>query len=106
MRQLTKRLARSPEYDFLHACQLRLVELPQKGWKHLAGFQIVIVARPLQKRRLRAYEIRAILAAVRLTQLDARDLGDGIPFVDRLQEPGQQCILSDLLGCEVRVNAA
>ena len=31
-----------------------------------------------------------MLAAIGLAQLDAGDLGDGIPLVGRLQRPGQQ----------------
>ena len=46
-----------------------------------------------------------MLPAVGLAHLDTGYLGDCVPFVGRLERPGQQCILAHGLGCELGVDA-
>ena len=67
-----------------------LEEAAQQRGRDVAVLRIVIVARTVEVGRHRGDEVAAVLPPVRLAQLDARDLGDRIPFVGRLERAGQQ----------------
>ncbi len=71
----------------------------------MRGLQIVIVVRPIHVRRHGADEIAAVLPPIRLAQFDARDFGDGIPLVRRLQFAGEKKFLLQRLRCELGINA-
>ena len=51
-------------------------------------------------------EIAAILAAIGLTKLDPRDLGDRIPLVGGLQWPSEQMLLLDRLRAVAQIDEA
>jgi len=51
--------------------------------------RVVVVVWPVQVRGHRADEIGPILAPIGLAELDAGDLGDGVPLIRRLEGPGQ-----------------
>ena len=67
--------------------------------------QVEIVARPVEIGRHGRDEVAAVLAAIGLRQLDAGDLGDGVPLVGRLQRAGEQRVLGDRLRRELRIDA-
>ncbi len=56
----------------------------------MALHQVEIVTRAVKVGRHDGDEVAAILPAVGLTELDAGDLGDGIPLVGRLQSTREQ----------------
>ncbi len=67
---------------------------------------VVVVAGPVEVGRHQADGIKAVLAAQGLTELDARDLGDGIPLIGGFERPGEQGFLTDGLGGELGIDAA
>ena len=71
----------------------------------MAVFGMIIVAGSIEIGGHHRYEIAAVLAAVGLTQLDASDFCNRIPFVRRLELTGQQLIFAHGLLGEFRVNA-
>ncbi len=73
--------------------------------QHVAGLQVVIVARSVEIGRHRAQVGRAVLAVVRPAHLDAGDLGEGIRPVGGLERPGEQVVLADRLRAIARVDA-
>ena len=59
--------------------------------------EIEVVVRPVQVGRHRRDEVAAVLRAVGLAQLDARDLRDRVRLVGRLERAGEQCVLGHRL---------
>jgi hypothetical protein len=66
---------------------------------------VIIVAGAVEIGRHHRDEIGAVLLAVGLAQLDGGDLGDGVPFVGRLERAGQQRLLRHRLRRELRIDA-
>ena len=89
MQKLAQGCAAAPDHDLLGARLFGLVELAQKRGQDVGVFQIVIVPRTIKVCRLGRDEIRPVLFAIGLTQLDACDLGDRVPFVGGLQRACQ-----------------
>src|SRR5690606_41237620 len=69
-------------------------------------FRVVVVAVAVQVGGHHRYEIAAVLVMVSFTQLDARNLGDGVGLIRGLQQPGEQILLLDGLRGEFAVDAA
>jgi hypothetical protein len=77
----------------------------QKGRQDVRGFEIEIVAGPVQVGWHRRNEIAAVLLAIGLALHQAGDLGDGVPLVGRLQWPAQQRGFADRLRRHARIDA-
>ena len=73
--------------------------------KNVRGDQVEIVVRPVKVRRHRGDEVRAVLAAVGLAEFDARDLGDCVGLVGRLERAGKERALGNRLRRVLRINA-
>lgn len=84
---------------------LGFMGLADQGRQYVAGVQVEIVAGAIEVGGHSADKIAAVLAAIGLGQLDTGDLGDGVPFISRLQGAGKQGALGDRLGCLFGVNA-
>jgi hypothetical protein len=82
------------------------MRLGDQGRQDVAGGEVEIVLRPVEVGRHGRDEVAAVLAAVGLGELDAGDLGDGVPLIGRLQRAGEQGFLADRLGGEPRIDAA
>jgi hypothetical protein len=67
--------------------------------------EIEVVVAAVEICRHRRDEVAAILAAVGLAQLQARDLGDRVPFVGRLERARKQRLLGHRLRCQLRIDA-
>ena len=76
--------------DAAGARDLRLVELAQQRRQDVRAVQVVVVAGAVEVRGHRRDAVTPVLPAIGLAQLDAGDLGDGVPFVGRFQRAGQQ----------------
>ena len=105
MQEFTQGRAGAPHHDLLAPLDLRLVEFANQRRQHVARRQIEIVIGPIKIARHHRNVMTAILLAVGLTKFDAGDLGDRIPFIGRLQRPGQQRLLLDRLRREFRIDA-
>ena len=105
MQKIAARHARTPDPDAAGAVNLGLMYPRHQAGSDVAVEMVEVVARPVEVRRHRGDEIAAMLKAIRLTQLDAGDLGDRVPFVRRLQRPGQQRAFGQRLRCQFRVDA-
>src|ERR1700680_4759553 len=66
---------------------------------------MVGVAGTVEVARHHGNEIRPMLPPVGLAQLDASDLGDGIPLVCGLKRAREELRLNDRLASELRINA-
>ena len=84
----------------LASCSLRI-----RAGHDVAGGEVEIVAGAVEVGRHRADEVGAELAAIGLAQLDAGDLGQGVPLVGGLQRAGEEVFLPDRLGAIARVDA-
>ena len=71
----------------------------------MARGQIEVVVGSVEVGRHRRNEMPAVLAPIGLRQLDARNLGDRIPLVGRLQRSGQQRRFRDRLIGEPGIDA-
>ena len=83
MQKLAAGRAAAPERHgrtILHLGQMELVDHRRQDVRVV---QIEIVERPVHVRGHRADEVRVILPPIRLAQLDARNLGDGVRLVGR-----------------------
>ena len=105
VQELAQRRAGAPAGDGGRVGRLGLVELADERGQDVRVLQVIIVIRPVQIGGHGADEIAAVLAAVGLAQLEAGDLGHGVPFVGRLQRPGQQVFLLERLRGQPRINA-
>ena len=105
VQKLAPRRAGTPERHRRALLHLGEMEFVDHRRQDVRGLQIEIVERPVHVRRHRADEIRAVLPPVRLAELDARDLGDGVRFVRRFQRAREQRFLVDRLRGELRVDA-
>ena len=98
VQELPHRRPGSPDLDLRILRRPCIVELADQGRQHVARREVEVVAWPVQLGRHRRDEVAPVLAPIRLAQLDARDLGDGVPLVRRLQGPGEQLVFGDRLG--------
>ena len=105
MQELAARRARAPHRRRPRRFQLGFVELAHQRGHDMRARQIEIVARTIQVGRHGRDEVAAILTPVRLTEPDARDLGDGVGFVRRFERTAQQILFPDRLRAVTRVNA-
>ena len=96
VQELPARAAGPPQRHRL-ATELRVVELADHGRQHVGTLQVEVVARAVEVGRHGGDEVRAVLLAIGLAELDAGDLGDRIGLVGRLQQAGQQALLDDRL---------
>ena len=72
----------------------------------MRALQVVIVARTIKVGGHGRDPVAVlILRAIGLAELDPCDLGDGIPFVRRLQRAGQQAVFGDRLRGELGIDA-
>ena len=74
--------------------------------RDVAGFEIEVVARPVQVGGHGGDEPAAELLAVRLAELDAGNLGDGVRLVGRFELTGEQGALGHRLFGEPGVDTA
>ena len=109
MEKLALRGAGAPERDrrvgAVRLGALGLVEAADQRREHVAGLQVEVVARAVQVGRHQVDHVVAVLAVERLGDLDARDLGDGVGPIGRLQRAGQEVLLLHRLGRLARVDA-
>ena len=71
----------------------------------VARLKVEIITWPVKVRRHGGDEVAAVLVAVGLAQLDARDLGYRIRFVGRLKRASKERLFRDWLRGVFRVNA-
>ncbi len=83
-----------------------LVGFADQGRQDVAGAEVEVVARPVEIGRHGGDEVAAVLAAIGLAELEARDLGDRVPFVGGLQRSRQQRRLRDRLRGQLGIDAA
>jgi hypothetical protein len=81
------------------------METPDQGRQHMRAKRIVVVARTVEVGGHGGDEVAAVLAPVGLAELDAGNLGDGVPLVGRLEGAAQQELLLQRLGGHPRVDA-
>ncbi len=67
--------------------------------------RIVVVAETVKVRGHGRDKVTAMLTSVGLAELDAGNLGDGVPFVGRLERSGKEVFLLQGLRCELGVDA-
>jgi hypothetical protein len=104
--ELASRRAGAPERDRPRARPAALRELADHRWDHVRAGQIEVVERTIEVRRHRADEVRAVLCAVVIAELDRRDFRDGVRAIRRFERSRQQILLLDRLRRESRVDAA
>ena len=96
--ELPARAARAPDGHRLRPALPGLVEAADEGRQHVRVLRVVVVAVAVEVGGHHADEVRPVLVAVGLAELDAGDLGDGVGLVGRLQLPGEQIPLLQRLG--------
>jgi hypothetical protein len=110
VQELAPRAAAAPDQHAGRAADLCQVKALDQRGHHVAVLQVVVVAGPVQVARHHAAVVDAVrgavLPVVALAQLDARDLGDRVGLVGRLQLAGEQRVLADRLVRQPRVDAA
>ena len=105
MQELAARCAGAPHDHILGTNEFGLVELADEGGQHMAPLELEVVARAVEIRGHQRDGVEAVLLAVGLTELDAGDLGDGVPLVGWLQASGEEVLLLHRLRGELRVDA-
>jgi hypothetical protein len=85
--------------------RLGLVELAEEGGQDVGGLQVVVVVGPVEVGGHGADEVAAMLAPEGLAELDAGDLGDGVPLVGGLERPGQEVFFLEGLGGHFGIDA-
>lgn len=103
--ELATHRAGAPHFHGGRMGELGLVRLDDQGRHDMALHQVEIVARAIEIGRHDGDEVAAVLPAVGLAQLDAGDLGDGVPLVGRLQRAGEQRRLGNRLRRQARIDA-
>src|SRR4051812_26880439 len=97
VQQLAPGLARAPHRHLVLTRGAGLVEAAHQRRQHVGALEIEVVVRTIEIGRHGRDEVAAILPAVGLAELDARDLGDGVGLVGGLQQAGEQILLADRL---------
>lgn len=105
MKEFSQRGAGSPAGDTRSLGHLGLMEAPDQGGQDMRTEWIVVITRTIQVGGHGGDEVTAMLPSVGLAELDAGDLGDGVPFVGRLQRAGEQVFLLQGLGSELGIDA-
>ena len=93
--------ARAPDAHLGKPLNLGLMETADHGRDYMAVFRVVIVTCAVEVRRHGADGVKAVLLAVGLAHLDARDLGQGIGIIGS----GEQVLLFDGLRAELGIDA-
>ena len=91
-----------------HAGQLELHglhKLAQQGGHHVGVFQVVVVVGAVEVGRHHGDEVAAVLVAVGFAHLHARDFGNGVRLVGRLQRAGHDVLFPDGLRGQLGVDA-
>ena len=105
MQKFAKGGSGAPAGDGRCARDLGFMEAPDQRRKHVRTERVVVVAGAVQVGGHRRDEITPVLATVGLAELDAGDLGDGIPLVGGFQRAAQEVLLLQGLGRQARINA-
>jgi hypothetical protein len=103
--ELPQGSAGAPAGDEWHLPRFRLMEPPDHRGENVRSKRIVVVPGTVEVCGHGRDEVTAMLTSVGLTELDAGDLGDGVPFVGRLERSGKQVFLLQGLRCELGVDA-
>ncbi len=106
MQELAARLAGAPDLDLGRIADLGGMHLGDHRWHDMARQEVEIVAGPIEIGRHRADEVRAVLAAIGLAELDAGDLGDRVPLIGGLELALEQRLLGHRLRRELGIDAA
>src|SRR3954452_5932735 len=88
MKELAPRSTGAPDHHAGGARDFCLVRLADQRRQDMTRAKIEIVTGSVKIGRHCRNEVTAVLPAVGLRELDARDLGHGIPLVGRLKRPG------------------
>ncbi len=105
MKELPQWGSCSPAVDERHLPRLGLMEPPNQSRQNVGSKRIVVVAGTVEVRGHGRDEVTAMLTSVGLAELDAGNLGDGVPFVGRLERSGKQVFLLQGLRSELGVDA-
>ncbi|MNY13324.1 hypothetical protein D3C86_1464550 [compost metagenome] len=103
VQELAPGRARAPQ-GHAGAVQLGLVELADHRGQHVRGHEVEVVVGPVEVGGHGRDEAGAVLLVVGLAELDACDLGDGVPLVSRLQGSREQVLLLDGLRAHLGVD--
>lgn len=106
MQELAQRGAGAPEGELRQPLFLRLVEAADERGQDVRGFEVEVVARPVEVRRHGGDEGGTVLPAVGADLDEAGDLGYRVGLVGGLQRPAQQGVFGDRLGGVPGVDAA
>ena len=89
----------------LRAGGFGLGRLADERGQHVRVGEVEVVARAVEVGGHGGEVAGAVLAVVAPAHLDARDLGDGVGPVGRLQRPGEQILFLDRLRAEPGIDA-
>ena len=105
VQELAPHRTAAPDDNLSVAPLAGLVKLPDESRQHVGAGEIEVVMDAVKVRRHRRDEVAAVLRPVVLTELDARDLGDRIRLVGRLELARQEILLLDRLRASARIDA-
>ena len=105
MEEFSQRRSSSPDDNRRVSALLGLMEFSQQRRKHVTGLGVEIVVGSIEIARHDRNVAPAELALIGLAHLDAGDFRDRIPFVGRLERPGEQAFLGDRLRSKFGVDA-
>jgi hypothetical protein len=103
--ELAARASGAPDRHLAPPLDLRVVELAEQRRQDVRARQVEVVPGAVQVGRHRRDEVAPVLPAVRLAELDAGDLGDGVRLVGGLERPGQEVFLLHRLRALAGVDA-
>src|SRR4029079_2544409 len=103
--EFAARRTATPNHNLVAPLDPRFVEPAQQSRGDMTVFAMKIVARAIDIGRHGGNKIAAVLSAVGLAKLNARDLGHRVPFVSRLKRPGEKRLLGDRLRRLTGINA-
>ena len=105
MQELAARGAGAPH---VHAGPVVLhgfLKLAEQGGHHVRAFQVVVVVGTVEVGGHHRDEVAAVLVAVGLAHLHARDFGNGVGLVGVLQRAGEDVFFADGLRGQLGVDA-
>ncbi|MNE42164.1 hypothetical protein D3C80_1362720 [compost metagenome] len=105
MQEFTHGGAGAPDHYLFSPGLLGLVEAANQCRNHVAVFRGVVVVWAVEVGWHHRAIVGAMLAIVRLAELDAGNLGHCIGFVGALQHAGQQGAFPHRLACQLGVDA-
>ena len=88
--EFAPRLARPPHDDLVRAGARRVVEAHHQRRQDVTALGVKVIIGTVKVGRHHRAIIDPVLPIIAFAQLDARDLGDRIRLVGRLERPGQQ----------------